>query len=312
MKKLVLLLFSILLVSNISYAKSYKVNTHGKVTSPNGVVQQNSKTPNSTVNYYHNHSANNYIQSAQVNNNQTTYIEIVMDYSGSMSSWISEAKSAMTQILSQIPNSTLIGLRVFGHDGGQNPYDKLNATVNGIKASSNGKYVVKASKNKYHTCANYPGCDATTQIVPVIPKNPSYLISQMNTVDVGGATPLTLALSQAIFRDLGNIPQTKPKKIVLITDGGETCNGDPCALARELMSKRKDIHIDVVLLSSNSRALMCLSNITGGNFYTTNDLSSFSTVLANSLKSSPTAKSQPQPTTINRPVQEQKYEYIPF
>ena len=74
-------------------------------------------------------------------------------------------------------------------------------------------------------------------------------------------------------------------QIVLITDGGENCGGDPCAFAKSLMAQRSDIHIDVVLVSSNSRALKCLANTTGGKFYRANSYYDFSNVVTQSMSS---------------------------
>jgi hypothetical protein len=53
------------------------------------------------------------------------------------------------------------------------------------------------------------------------------------------------------------------------------------------MQKRSDIHIDVVLVSSSSRALSCLASTTGGHFYNINNLSDFSTTITNSIQAQP-------------------------
>ena len=71
------------------------------------------------------------------------------------------------------------------------------------------------------------------------------------------------------------------------------------------MAKRTDVHIDVVLVSSNSRALTCLSATTGGHFYNINNLSDFSTTINQSLQSAPGAII---PTTPNQ--SEQHYEFV--
>ena len=123
----------------------------------------------------------------------------------------------------------------------------------------------------------------------------------MNSVKLGGATPLVYALDRTVYQDFVPFGQYSPKKIVLITDGGENCGGDPCAFARQLMSKRSDVHIDVVLVSSSSRALTCLSTITGGHFYTVDDLSNFTTAITESVQT---------PSTTPNQTPNQKYEYI--
>ena len=126
----------------------------------------------------------------------------------------------------------------------------------------------------------------------------------MNSVDIGGATPLVYALDRTVSQDFASFDTTTPKKIVLITDGGENCGGDPCAFAKKLMAKRSDIHIDVVLVSSSSRSLACLSNMTGGHFYNINNLADFSNTITNSLNS------EPSNAPDNNSIYKQNYEFV--
>ena len=123
----------------------------------------------------------------------------------------------------------------------------------------------------------------------------------MNSVDIGGATPLVYALDRAAYQDFANFDQITPKKIILITDGGENCGGDPCAFARNLMSKRSDIHIDVVLASSYSRSLTCLASTTGGHFYSVDNLSDFSNTMTKSIHTKPATQQE---------IKKQSYEFI--
>ena len=124
----------------------------------------------------------------------------------------------------------------------------------------------------------------------------------MNSVQIGGSTPLTLALEQAVTSDFGGMSNTQPKKIILITDGGENCGGDPCAFANALVAQRKDVTIDVVLVSSNSKELVCLAKTTGGKFYNTEDVYSFTNVLIESMQDTPASTTETEPT--------QHYEFI--
>nr|WP_319390339.1 hypothetical protein [uncultured Cohaesibacter sp.] len=48
-------------------------------------------------------------------------------------------------------------------------------------------------------------------------------------------------------------------RIILVSDGKDTCDGDPCAAARQ----NADIEIDVVSLGGGD-ALACVANATGG------------------------------------------------
>ena len=281
-----------------TYAAKYRVNTSGTVKTQSGQVVS---SPANSVNqnYYNNYQANTYVQNNQVNDIQAGTVEIVMDYSGSMANWINVAKRSMSAIVNQISPNVKLGFRVFGHDyNGRNNYS--NNTVQEVK-----KIVKKGNKFSVITERSAVGqtsgaCGATQQVSPLLAANANNLISGMNSVDIGGATPMVFALDRAVNQDFKGLDTLSSKKIVLITDGGENCGGDPCAFARKLMQKRSDIHIDVVLVSSSSRSLMCLSNLTGGHFYTVDNLGDFSNVLTNSIQTVP---NEVEPS-------QQNYEYI--
>ena len=279
-------------------AVKYKVNTGGKVTSPSGSVQKNSSMV-IQKNLYNNYYAPNYVSQKRAIAQPVSTIDIVMDYSGSMSYWINAAENSMAAIVSQLPPSTKVGFRVFGHNSGNNPYTPIVNMVKSIKKNKDGKYEVQTKASSY--LGNTLGtCSATSSIVPVIPYDASRLISGMNSIAIGGSTPLTLGLEQAVTFDLAGLPTSYPKKIILITDGGENCGGDPCAFARALAAKRKDIIIDVVLVSADSNALKCLCDYTKGTFYNTDDISSFVNILQESMQNAPAIYSQPS----------QKYKFI--
>ncbi len=300
MKKLVSLLLVFLVVtSGAVFAAKYKVNTSGTVKTNSGqVISPTSNVVNQ--NYYNNYQASSYVANNQVNASNVGIIEIVMDYSGSMANWIGVAQRSMSAIIAQIPADTKVGFRVFGHDNyGSNP--NKNSTLRQVKkiVKKNGKYKVVAEKNCLGTTSG--ACSATAQVASISKANPSSLLAGMSSVDLGGATPLVYALDRTVYQDFAPFDKYTPKKIVLITDGGENCGGDPCAFARQLMSKRSDVHIDVVLVSSSSQSLSCLSTTTGGHYYNVNNLRDFSTVMTGAMQSEPAEQIQ---------TPDQKYEYI--
>ena len=310
MKKLFIIL-AILLVCSISvYAATYKINTKGVVTNPQGKVQTNSQNlQNQTASPYNTYTATSYVNNKIVLSNQVGVIDIVMDYSGSMSYWINAAKNTMGNIVYQIPQSTKIGFRAFGQNSGNNPYYGIVEKAKKVVKGKNGKYtaVVGKSTTNSYLGSTSGSCSATIQVVPVSTYNAATLTYGMNATKIGGATPLTYALHQAVHSDFANLPTNYTKKIILITDGDETCGGDPCAFARSLVATRKDIIIDVVLVSSYSNKLQCLTSATGGNFYTTNNLSSFNNAIINSITTTPAQTSAPSAQTQQ---QTQQYEFI--
>ena len=302
MRKIFLILTIMSLFSMAAFAAKYKVNSSGKVTAPNGKIQQGSALTNSQ-NFYNNYRSQSYTSSRQVLVQKFGTIDIVMDYSGSMLYWIAEAKRSMSAIIAQLPDSTQIGFRVFGHNGGGNPYNPVMAKVKNIVQNKDGKYKVTAATSSYLGKTSGT-CSATKQVTPLAANNAANLLRGMNSVDVGGSTPLTLALEQAVTYDFAGLNSLTPKKIILITDGGENCGGDPCAFASALVRKRRDITIDVLLVSSNSKALKCLSDTTGGKFYNPEDLNSFTSTLTESMTQTK------QPAVQNQTEPHQNYEFL--
>lgn len=301
MKKKLALLLSLITLTSAAFAATYKVNTSGVVKSSGNIISSPANTTNQ--NYYNNYNIQNYVNSNIVNANSIGTIELVMDFSGSMANWIGVAKRSMSTIVSQIPPETKLGFRVFGHDSyGNNPSGSVIQEVKKVIKKGN-KITVVTQKGPLGTTTG--ACSATRQVTPIIEANASAILTGMNSVDIGGATPLVYALDQTVNQDFANLDMTTPKKIVLITDGGENCGGNPCEFAKRLMQKRSDVHIDVVLVSSYSKSLTCLASTTGGHFYNINNLSDFSTVLNKSIQS--------QPNQIKTtPKQDQNYEFIDF
>lgn len=287
------------------FAAKYSVSTSGVVRSGRQTISAPSNSVIQNYNYYNNFSAQNYVSGNQVNAGQVGIVEIVMDYSGSMSNWIGVAKRSMSSIVSQIPSSTRLGFRVFGHDNyGSNPSTAVIQEIKQIVKKDNGKFKVVTKANP--TGNTTGACAATQQVAGIYAANGSALLTGMNSVGLGGATPLVYALDRAAYQDFAQFDTVEPKKIVLITDGGENCGGDPCEFARRLMQKRSDIHIDVVLVSSSSRALSCLSTTTGGHFYNINNLSDFATTITNSIQAQPVTVPGANYNNNNQ----QQYEFI--
>ena len=303
-KMAIIAITMILAVSGCAYAAKYKVNTSGVVKSPTGNVMT-SPANTTNQNYYNNFQAPAYVNSNQVNASQVGTIEIVMDYSGSMSNWIGVAKRSMSAIVAQIPQTTRLGFRVFGYDAdGNNPLSESTVQqVKKIVKKSNGKFSVVTGAGSIGKTTG--ACSATRQIAGLYPANANSLIMGMNSINVGGVTPLVYGLDRAVYQDFAGLDTVSPKKIILITDGYENCGGDPCAFAKELMQKRSDVHIDVVLVSSNSKALMCLASTTGGHFYNTNNLADFTTVMNQSMQSQPANVTPQMPSPAG-----QNYEFI--
>jgi hypothetical protein len=76
---------------------------------------------------------------------------------------------------------------------------------------------------------------------------------------------------------------TSKGAIVLLTDGREFCNGDPCAAARSLKEKRPDVPVHVVDITGQASA-ECVAEITGGRSYVPSETDDLSRVLRAALR----------------------------
>ncbi|WP_256376582.1 VWA domain-containing protein [Stappia sp. TSB10GB4] len=90
------------------------------------------------------------------------------------------------------------------------------------------------------------------------------LSQRLNRINPRGMTPISESLRIAA----GQIPPTAEEAdIILVTDGLETCNADPCAVAAQLANEGIKIRAHVVgfgLSEQQANALACVPDQTGG------------------------------------------------
>jgi len=119
----------------------------------------------------------------------------------------------------------------------------------------------------------FSGCDEnSTLLIPIGPLDRAALKRQIALMQPGGATAIQYVLEQAKL-DFANIAGAK--KIVFVSDGSETCGGDPVAAARALIAAGLDLHIDVIGFDvggdSVARAqLRAIADATGGIYLAAN------------------------------------------
>lgn len=218
----------------------------------------------------------NVYNTSTVNNihNDIKYVDLVIDYSGSMVSWIEEVKKAVLTITSKLSKEIQIGVRTFGEKQTEikqrtyrqiNP-DKIVVSVKTIKPKSS--------------------CSATTQVLPITQNSTSTIVESLNNIKIGGSTPITLGLRNAVFIDFAQIDTNNQKKIILITDGNETCGGNPCSFIRNIIKTRKDFVIDVVHIGKGKSNLYCLPKMTNGTFYHIKDINNIENVIHDSITNS--------------------------
>ncbi|HMR13549.1 MAG TPA: VWA domain-containing protein [Arachnia sp.] len=172
---------------------------------------------------------------------EDTKILLVLDASGSMkgddpsgTTKLKAAKKALTTAISALPDDAQVGLRVYG------------ATYPG--------------KDKKKSCVD-------TQLAhPITPLDAAGLTTQINAVKAQGDTPIAYSLEKAID-DLG----TEGKRhIILVSDGEENCDPDPCAVVKKLVDKDVSIQVDTVGYAVDKKArsqLRCIADAGKGTYY---------------------------------------------
>ncbi len=136
-------------------------------------------------------------------------------------------------------------------------------------------------------------CRATQLVAPIRSYNIANIESALDSIVPLGTTPLTYSIDTAIKYDF--ISSSNTKHIILITDGGESCEENPCSYIRNLMQRRKDLIIDVIAIGVTGdelSQLKCLTEATSGTIITANTSNQIEDAFYRVLQ--PTADIQPQ------------------
>lgn len=164
---------------------------------------------------------------------------MVLDASGSMKQKLSDgktrisaARASLHRAIDQLPESTRVGMRVYGAS-------------------------VPDEKGKKAQCAD------SDLVVPIDTGNRAALRTAVKRYAPLGETPMAYSLRQAV-KDL---PEKGNRTILLVSDGEETCAPDPCPAAEELAGV--DLRIDVIGVDVNAKAraqLKCIADKGNGRY----------------------------------------------
>lgn len=146
-------------------------------------------------------------------------------------------------------------------------------------------------------------CKATKLLVPITNDSSRDINTRLDLIFPLGTTPITYSLQQAIQNDFSN---TSYKHIILITDGGESCNADPCSYIRGIMSSRNDLKIDVIAIGISGNELdelNCLSSATSGELFNVKDPEDLATAMHKFLNNSSVIPSYNNPN-LNSKIKE--------
>ena len=182
---------------------------------------------------------------AQSTTDRVVNVELILDSSGSMAellgsgeSRISAAKSVLTNVIEQLPETegVNVGFRVYGHQG--------NNTEAGKSVS----------------------CQSTELKVPITGVDKGALQAEVDAYEPVGWTPLSLSLRES-EDDFPDAAENAVNAVVLVTDGLETCGGDPCSASRQIKTGPAEIttHVIGFALSETEQAnLQCIVDESGG------------------------------------------------
>ena len=197
---------------------------------------------------------------------------IVLDGSGSMWGQIDGrpkleiARASLANVLAQTPSSVELGLLAYGH-------------------------------------RREGDCSDIEMLVAPAPDSAKAIDEATSNMKFLGKTPLTAAVKQAAE---ALRYQDERATVILITDGLETCNADPCALGRELEKAGVDFTAHVVgfgLSADEGRQVACLAETTGGRYFEANDAGALGQALTETVakvaEPAPTPPPAPEPEPVS-------------
>jgi Ca-activated chloride channel family protein len=203
---------------------------------------------------------------AQASTATTAHMVLILDASGSM--WgqidgkakIQIAKDVMTGLVDEIPANFETGLMVYGH-------------------------------------RRKGDCKDIEMVVPVGSHNAAAIKAKIQSISPKGMTPLSDSVRQAAQA----LRYTEQRAtVILVSDGLETCDKDPCALASELAMSGVDFTVHVVgfdISKEDQGRLRCLADRTGGLFLAADNAGSLRKALSKTVEEVKT----PPPPVVESP-----------
>ncbi|MGB3314427.1 MAG: VWA domain-containing protein [Albidovulum sp.] len=86
------------------------------------------------------------------------------------------------------------------------------------------------------------------------------------------STALAAAIDSIPSQTQAGRSPDRPVNIVILSDGEDSCNGDPCAAAARLKQKLPHANVSVVSLAKTASANACIARATGGRFLEADDI----------------------------------------
>ena len=164
-------------------------------------------------------------------------IIFILDASGSMwgqvegTAKISIAKEVLTGLVRDLPDDAVVGLVVYGH-------------------------------------RRKGDCNDVEELVPLGPLAKEKMIARIQALSPKGKTPI----SRSVRLTAGRIKHLEDETtIILVSDGKETCDPDPCGLVKELKGAGIKFVMHVIgfdVTEEEREQLECMAKVGGGQYYT--------------------------------------------
>ncbi|HZH52469.1 MAG TPA: VWA domain-containing protein [Microvirga sp.] len=131
-------------------------------------------------------------------------------------------------------------------------------------------------------------CGDIERVLPVAAVDKAAVEAVAGRLSPRGKTPITASLKEAA----GLLGSVKAGRVIVVTDGIETCGGDPCAVAEELKRRNAGFVAHVVgfdVAAVERPKLACIAERTGGTFLAASSAGELGKALVETAQARPKA-----------------------
>ena len=202
-------------------------------------------------------------------------VELIIDSSGSMAgridgtSKMAIAKEVVLGLIKDLPDDGKVAIRTYGH-------------------------------------RRKDDCSDIALIAPLGDKNEKRIDAGVVALQPKGKTPIAASLEAAATDFRGK--EGERNVVILVSDGKETCDGDPCAAARALRESGVQVEINVIgfdVSPGEREQLQCIAQAGGGKYFDARSAGEFklaaSEVKERVAQAKPSAPPKPEKTNLLAP-----------
>ena len=194
---------------------------------------------------------------------------------------------------------------MWGHVGKQTKIDTAKSVLEG-SLSSLPKGVTPALMVYGHRQKN--DCGDVQLVAPFGSASPKGIAGLVKNITPRGKTPIATALQRAGQAFEGRLEENN--SVLLISDGIETCGGDPCAVAAELTKRGINLRVNVVGFDVDAKAraqLQCIARAGKGQYFDARNANDFKVAVAKVQKQVEKPAPPPPPPAPKKPAAPKLY-----